>query len=168
MGADFATRGARTDEIISILRTCWDIGSSEHSGEHYQFPNVKIAPPPPNRPIPIWVAGTAAPAVERAIRSGDGYHGLPTRRETNPDKQLPVSLVVNLVRELRARRPEPDFKISMYTHDWDPAESSPDSIRHERDLFETAGVQHVVVALSRTSPDEWLSAVESLARVLQM
>jgi hypothetical protein len=106
------------------------------------------------------------PAIERAVRLGDGYHGLPTRRETLPDKQLPVSRLPAVVRALRERRPEPSFTISMYTHDWDPGESDADSIRRERDLFAEAGVQHVVAAFSRTDAAAWMRSVEQLTRIL--
>jgi probable F420-dependent oxidoreductase len=168
LGSDYHTRGKRTDEIISILRSCWLSGNTQHEGEHYGFPEVKIAPPPPNRVIPIWVAGTAKPAIDRAARLGDGYHGLPTRREELPDKQLPVSRVPELVRDLRSRRPDPEFCISMYTHDWDPGEFGPDAIRRERDFFEEAGVQHVVAAFGRTDVGSWMRSVESLARLLDL
>jgi probable F420-dependent oxidoreductase len=166
LGSDFGNRGQRTDEIISILRGCWATGNSQHDGEHYSFPKVKIAPPPPNRSIPIWIAGTAQRALDRAVRLGDGYHGLPTRREALPDKQLPMSRVSETVRELRRRRPDSMFCISMYTHDWDPFESDADSIRRERDHFEEAGVQHVVAALSRKDARSWMGSVEKLAHML--
>jgi probable F420-dependent oxidoreductase len=168
LGSDFATRGQRTDEIISILRCCWESGSSEHQGEFYRFPNVKVMPPPPNRKIPIWIAGTARPALDRAVRLGDGYHGLPTRRETMPDKQLPVSQVPALIRDLRSKRPDVSFCISMYTHDWDPAHCEADSISRERDFFAEAGVQHVVAALGQSNAASWMRSVESLASIVGM
>lgn len=168
LGSDFGTRGSRTDEIIGILRSAWETGNLEHIGPYYTLPNVKIMPPPPNRKIPLWIAGTARPATRRAIKLGDGYHGLPTRRETLPDKQLPVSWVPGFVRDLRIQRPEPSFTISMYTHDWDPGECDADSIRRERDFFESAGVQHVAVALSRTDAASWMHSIEELARILEL
>ena len=164
--SSFADRGKRTDEIIAILRSCWETGMSEFSGEHYSFPRVKIAPPPPNRQIPLWIAGTARPAINRAVSLGDGYHGLPTRREEMPDKQLPVSQIPARVRELRAGRPEEAFRISMYTHDWDPGHFDADSIMRKRDFFEEAGVQHVVAAFGQSDADAWMRSVESLARIL--
>lgn len=168
LGADFASRGERTDEIIKILRSCWRSGTSSFEGEYYHFPEMKISPPPPNRTVPIWIAGTAPRAIDRAIRLGDGYHGLPTRRETMPDKQLPVSQVPSVVRQLRDHRPDPDFCISMYTHDWDPGECDADSIRRERDFLQEAGVQHVVAAFSRTDAEAWMHSMESLAQILEL
>lgn len=169
LGADFNNRGQRTDEIVNILRSCWESGNSQFDGDFYSFPSVKIMPPPPNRVIPLWFAGTAQVAIDRAVRLGDGYHGLPTRGETVPgDKRLTVSSIPNLVHEIRARRPEESFCISMYTHDWDPVEFDSDTIKRERDFFLEAGVQHVVAALARTDADSRTRAVESLARLLEI
>lgn len=168
LGSDFATRGRRTDEIIAFLRGAWASGTSEFEGAYYGFPKLKIAPPPPNRDIPLWIAGTAARAVNRAIELGDGYHGLPTRRAIVPDdKQMAVSAVPDLVRRVRESRPDSaTFCISMYTHEWDPGEHAPDAISRERDFFREAGVQHVVAALGQSSPEAWLRSVERLARIL--
>lgn len=169
MGSDFKTRGRRTDEIVSILRACWENGTSEFHGEFYDLPDLKIAPPPPARRIPIWIAGTTKPALDRAIRLGDGYQGLPTRREpVNYDRQTGVSKLPELIRSLREGRPDPsEFRISMYTHDWDPAESDADTIRREQDSFEQAGVQHVVAALARRDSESWMRSVKDLARILK-
>jgi hypothetical protein len=42
----------------------------------------------------------------------------------------------------------------------------PDRIRRERDEFEAAGVQHVVSAPWRKDLDDWLRAMEELARLV--
>lgn len=169
MGSDFHTRGKRTNEIIAVLRSCWENGHCAFAGEFYTFPEVKISPPPAHR-IEVWIAGTTPPACDRATRLGDGYQGLPTRREpVTYDRQTGVSALPALIRSLRAHRPDPSsFRVSMYTHDWDPGESDPDAIRRERDFFEQAGVQHVVAALARRDADSWLRAVEDLARILEI
>jgi probable F420-dependent oxidoreductase len=168
MGSDFTTRGRRTDEIIAILRSAWETGSSAFDGEHYSFPDLRIAPPPPVRSIPVWIAGSSPAALDRAARLGNGYQGLPTRREpVTYGLQTGVSQLPDLVRRLRKRRPDPDdFTISMYTHDWDPAESDADLIRREWHAYEAAGVQHVVAALARRDGAAWLQSLEELANIV--
>jgi probable F420-dependent oxidoreductase len=159
LGGDFATRGPRTDEIIGILRTCWESDVAEHSGEFYSFPPLKIRPPPAHR-IPIWIAGNSAPVWRRAVRLGDGYHG-----GSEPRFNMAMPEVI-----ARLRRERPDrssFTCSVYTHDWDPAERDPDEIRRERDFYRDGGVQHVVAALSRRDIDAWLASTERLAKILQ-
>lgn len=169
MGSAFATRGKRTDEIIAILRSCWKTGSSEFEGQYYSFPAVKISPPPAHA-IPIWIAGTTPPAFNRAVTLGDGYHGQPTRREgplyarQNALRELPA-----LIRELRAARPdEATFRISMYTHEWDPAATDGDLIRRERDFLAEAGVQHVVAAFHQRDGASWIQSIRELARILPL
>jgi probable F420-dependent oxidoreductase len=166
LGSDFHSRGRRTDEILTILRTCWENPVAEFKGEFYQFPPLKILPPPAHR-ISIWIAGTSRAARRRAVRLGDGYHGLSARKLPSPDsmttlnEQLPA-----LVRELRAERADPAFVCSMYTHDWDPAEADGDLIRREWDQLQEAGVQHVTAALARRDIESWLKSVETLARIV--
>jgi probable F420-dependent oxidoreductase len=158
LGSDFHTRGKRTDEIIEILRTCWESKVASHAGEHYSFPPLKILPPPAHR-IPVWIAGNSEPVYRRAARLGDGFHG---GSEPRFNMAMP-----GVVARLRADRPDPaDFTCSVYTHDWDPAERPADDIRRERDFYGTGGVQHVVAALSRRDIDAWLASVDRLATIL--
>lgn len=169
MGSDFATRGKRTDEIVALLRSCWSTGDAAFESEHYHFPPLKISPVP-KQPIPLWIAGTTPPAFRRATAMGDGYHGQPTRRENlGYNRQTSLSQVAGLVTKIRKDRPDPDdFCISMYTHEWDPADTDPDLIRRERDLLDEAGVQHVVAAFHQRDGDDWMRSAESLARILEI
>lgn len=74
VGQDFHTRGARTDEIIGILRRIWTEDTIAHKGEHYQFPAIKFAPKPVQKQgIPIEVGGSSKAALRRAGRLGDGW-----------------------------------------------------------------------------------------------
>jgi probable F420-dependent oxidoreductase len=160
LGSDFATRGQRTEEIIPILRACWENEVAEHAGEHYRFPPLKIRPPPAHR-IPIWIAGNSEAAWRRAVRLGDGYHG-------GSEPQFNMAMP-EVVARLRRERPDPDsFTCSVYTHDWDPAERPADEIRRERDFYRDGGVQHVTAALSRKEIDAWLRSTERLAAILAM
>jgi probable F420-dependent oxidoreductase len=158
LGSDFHTRGRRTDEIIAILRQCWENKIAEHAGAFYQFPPLEILPPPAHR-IPIWIAGNSEPVYRRATRLGDGFHG-----GSEPQFNMAMPEVV-----ARLRRERPDasaFTCSVYTHDWDPAERPADEILRERDFYAAGGVQHVVAALSRRDIDAWLGSVERLASIL--
>jgi probable F420-dependent oxidoreductase len=66
MGFDFATRGRRLDEQVVLLRRLWT--------ERSPMDGLGIAPPPVQRPIPIWLGAGAAPrALERVGRLADGW-----------------------------------------------------------------------------------------------
>jgi probable F420-dependent oxidoreductase len=72
MGADFKTRGKRTDEMLEILRLLWTGKLVEYKGEHYQFDALEMNPAPTGY-IPIWIGGISEPAMRRAARLGDGW-----------------------------------------------------------------------------------------------
>ena len=71
-GTDWKTRGARTDEMIEIVRGLTAGGFFAYDGKHYQVPSIKLCPTPA-QPIPILVGGHAEPALRRAARLGDGW-----------------------------------------------------------------------------------------------
>jgi len=71
-GVDFATRGARYDEMIQVLRSLWRGGMVEHHGEFFDFDRLEVEPAP-GEPIPIYAGGNSRPALRRAARLGDGW-----------------------------------------------------------------------------------------------
>jgi len=71
-GQDFATRGARLDDMIPALRALWQPGWVEYHGPCYDVPAMQMAPWPP-APVPIYGGGHSAPALRRAARLCDGW-----------------------------------------------------------------------------------------------
>lgn len=71
-GTDWATRGARMDEMIEIIRGLSRGGYFAYRGRHYEIPSIKQSPVP-TRPIPFLIGGHAEPALRRAARLGDGW-----------------------------------------------------------------------------------------------
>ena len=74
LGASFATRAARFEEAIALLRTCWRDEPVEFAGDHYRVEQMSMLPKPvtPGGP-PILVGGTAPAALDRAARLADGW-----------------------------------------------------------------------------------------------
>jgi len=72
MDAQFRTRGARTDEMLEILRLLWTGELVSYRGKYYQFDALEMNPAPESY-IPIWIGGISAPAMRRAARLGDGW-----------------------------------------------------------------------------------------------
>lgn len=70
-GQAFETRGARTDEMIEVLRKLWSGAFIEHHGRFYDFARVR-ALPAPGAPVPIYGGGLSEPALRRAARL-DGW-----------------------------------------------------------------------------------------------
>lgn len=74
-GVDPATRGARTNEAIEVLKRLWTEDGVTFAGRHFQLDDVTVYPKP-FRPVPIFVGGRSDAALRRAGRLGDGYTGI--------------------------------------------------------------------------------------------
>lgn len=73
-GSDFRQRGARLEEALTILRLVWGAEHTAYQGRFYRFPELTVYPRPVQVPNPpLWVAGVADAAVDRAARLGDAW-----------------------------------------------------------------------------------------------
>jgi probable F420-dependent oxidoreductase len=155
LGYGFADRGARTDEIIELLRTVWRNDPASFHGAHYSFDDIRVVPTPAHD-IAIWVGGSSERAYRRGVELGDGYQII----GVTPEEAGPV------IDRLRRDRPEDTFTISLRTG-WDPLGMDPERIRDEYVAFAEAGVQHVVSAPWRSNLDDWLRAMDLLAEIVR-
>jgi probable F420-dependent oxidoreductase len=79
-GADFRRRGALMEEALEILRLVWTTEDVGYEGRFHSFPPLTVYPRPIQRPHPpLWVAGVADAAVDRAARLGDAWLCGPTQ-----------------------------------------------------------------------------------------
>jgi probable F420-dependent oxidoreductase len=154
--ASYSQRGARLDEIVDLLRAVFHDDPTSHKGTYYGFEDVRVLPKPVHE-VPIWLGGTSDPAIERALRTGDGYHGMGVEPEQ----------AKALVERIRARRPEESFTISLRVG-WDAASVPVEEIRTQRDAYEAAGIQHIHVAPVRGDLDAWLLGMETIAGALDL
>jgi probable F420-dependent oxidoreductase len=73
-GARFRDRGARLEEALTVVRAAWTQDGLAHDGRFWSFPAVTVHPRPVQQPHPpIWVAGVAPAAIDRAARLGDAW-----------------------------------------------------------------------------------------------
>ncbi len=73
-GVPFAERGPRMEEALKILRLLWTEENLEYRGQFNSFPRLTLYPRPIQKPNPpLWVAGGAKVAIERAARLGDAW-----------------------------------------------------------------------------------------------
>lgn len=79
LGEDFATRAARAEEMVEVMRKLWTGESVEHHGRFYDFGPL-VMRPALDAPVPIVVGGASEPAFRRVGRLGDGWmpHALST------------------------------------------------------------------------------------------
>ena len=156
LGVPFDERGPRTDEAIEIMRRMWteDRITAEFPIHGARFESIRAKPQPVGH-LPIWIGGHAKPALDRAVRVGDCWHGAFQKIE---DARATVAY-------LRERRPEPEFVISMRTR-WDPQIDDPDQILAQLEAYREAGIGHVVSEPAQRTLDGYLRSIDSLAELL--
>jgi probable F420-dependent oxidoreductase len=76
VGLEFATRGARADEIIGICRRLWTEPVVVHEGRFFEFGPVVFEPKPLQSPLPLHVGGDSQAALRRAVRCAEGWLGM--------------------------------------------------------------------------------------------
>lgn len=152
LGVPFRERGKRTDDTIRIMRACWTEDPVTLDGESVPatFREMRTLPRP-EKPVPIWIGGSSDPAIARAIRSGDGWHG----------SRMNAEEIAPFVRRLRDARPEETFTISTRLS-WDGLEDDRDEMRRQIDGFRECGVQHLVFQPRQRYAEDWHKSVEAL------
>lgn len=131
-GTDKRTRGARLDEQIEILRRCTSPGFHEFHGEHYDFDELLLSPVP-DEPIPIWVGGHSAPALDRAARLGDGW----------VSAMVSVDEVAELTGDLRSRLQAQDRDPDDFDYAVTPM--VPPTVQDYRSVFDAGATEVVAV-----------------------
>jgi probable F420-dependent oxidoreductase len=73
-GSNFRQRGSRMEEALQILKLVWTQENTSFEGRHYRFAGITMHPRPVQQPHPpLWVAGVADVAIDRAARLGDAW-----------------------------------------------------------------------------------------------
>jgi len=73
LGEEFSDRGRRSEEQIEVLRRLWTEPVVDFEGRWHRIPAAGINPLPVQRPIPIWIGGSAEAAIRRTARLADGF-----------------------------------------------------------------------------------------------
>lgn len=110
LGMDFTNRGARIDEAIDVLRALWEDEVVEFDGRYHTIPDMGLNPRPVQRPIPLWIGGSADVVLRRAARKGDGWiaGGSWSEAESLDDLQGTIDDIHAYLRE-EGRDPEDFF-----------------------------------------------------------
>jgi len=88
-GVPLAERVSRFTEAVEIIRRLWSEDRVTHSGRHWQFSDVAIAPRPLQTPRPPIIIGAQVDAaIARAARIGDGWLAMPTSTLDQLDAQM--------------------------------------------------------------------------------
>ena len=154
LGVPFRERGRRMDEGIAMMQAVWGQDPVSFPARHIPavIEDMRMLPKP-MKPIPSWIGGSSEAALARALRL-DGWHG----SRLAPEEAAPV------VRRLRAQRPERDFTISL-RYGWDGKDDAALGARLAG--YGEAGVDHVLVEPAERALEDWLRAVEWIARAAE-
>ena len=145
LGQDFSNRGHRQDEQIDLMRRLWSEDSFSYDGEFHTIDRAGMAPRP-DRPIPIWFGGSAAPVLERAARLGDGWFPLGS----------PKPKVADRVAAIRAHRDAlgrsmDDFGIQAQAQ---YAGGDPERWRTHAGAWQEIGATHLAIATHDAGPTD--------------
>ena len=73
LNCEWKTRGKKQAEQIEVLRKLWTEELVTFEGHFHKYNEVTIVPSPKQRPIPIWIGGSADSVIKRAAKLGDGW-----------------------------------------------------------------------------------------------
>ncbi|HEY1916471.1 MAG TPA: TIGR03619 family F420-dependent LLM class oxidoreductase [Streptosporangiaceae bacterium] len=151
VGANFAERGAVTDEYLDAMQALWYDEHPEYHGKFADFGGVDAHPRPVQRPIPLIAGGHSAPAYRRAIARAHGWYGY----WLTPD-QVATSVAGLRAAADEVERPAAlgDLEISVTPH----GRMTPESAAE----FASAGV-HRLVVLAPPDADGAIRTIESAA-----
>jgi probable F420-dependent oxidoreductase len=78
-------RGERSGEAIAIISRLWTEQRVSFNGKYFRLKDATISPRPVQNPLPLWVGGSAPPAVKRTARWGTGWQaGIETPAQIEP------------------------------------------------------------------------------------
>ncbi len=73
LGMNFHNRGRRIEEQVEVLRLLWTQKVVTFHGKYHHITEAGINPLPIQRPIPLWMGGSADVLLRRAARMADGW-----------------------------------------------------------------------------------------------
>ncbi|MBV9686753.1 MAG: TIGR03619 family F420-dependent LLM class oxidoreductase [Alphaproteobacteria bacterium] len=155
LGTPFHERGRRMDEGIAMMRAVWSEDPVTFRARHITavIEDMRMLPKP-IKPIPVWIGGASEPALARAVKLADGWHG----SRLSPEETSPI------VRRLREQRPEPGFTISL-RYGWDGKDDG--ALAGRLSGYREAGIEHILLEPAEREIEDWLRAVDRIARVAE-
>jgi len=160
LGQRFDQRGRRLSEQIGLLRRLWTEASVTHAGEFDTITGAGLAPPPVQRPIPVWIGGASDAAYRRIGRMADGWFP-----QVRPGDDL--DRAVGLITEAAEQAGRDPGKLGMEGRvRWDPAD--PARFARQLDKWRQAGATHVSIdtmAVGLDGVDDHLSSLANAAEL---
>jgi probable F420-dependent oxidoreductase len=160
LGKDFTSRGRRAEEQVELLRRLWTEQSVTFRGTDEQVTGAGIAPPPVQRPIPVWFGAQSPAAYRRAGRLGDGWFP-----QVPPGPKLDAARAIVEQAAVDARRDPAAIGMEGRVS-W---KGDPDQLADQARAWEQAGASHLSVntmGAGLATVDAHLAALEQAAAAL--
>ncbi len=174
LGVPLRQRGSRTDESIAIMKELWTSPHPSYNGRHWSFSDVLFSPKPLQKPhIPLWVGGSSPGAMRRAATVGDGWHptGLSpeefslgsreVRQQAAAAGRDPDSLIMSLRLEVEVHGGPSSARAAGRARI--PGDN-PGQMIAAIEAYQTAGMDHVVLALNSGDIPAITTLMETIAR----
>ncbi len=161
LGENFQNRGRRIEEQVALLRLLWTQPLVDFEGRYHRVRGAGLSPLPVQRPIPIWMGGSAQPALRRLARIADGWI---SQLAPSPQARATVEQVRAYVREA-GRDPE-GFGIEGRLH---LGSTPPDTWAEAVDTWRSLGGTHLAVNTMRcgfSAPEQHVEALRSFKEAL--
>ncbi|TMC50603.1 MAG: LLM class F420-dependent oxidoreductase [Chloroflexi bacterium] len=153
LGQNFHDRGRRIEEQVEVLRRLWAEELVTHQGRWHSIPDAGLNPLPVRRSIPIWMGGTAEPALRRVARLADGWM---INMPLGPEMEAALESMRGFLRE-QSRDPAA-FGIAGRVSLSDGAEAVLAALRRWREL----GATHASVTTMRAGLSGAAAHIEAL------
>ncbi|MBQ11976.1 MAG: hypothetical protein CMJ45_10535 [Planctomyces sp.] len=174
LGISMRDRASLTNECIAIMKELWTNPSPSYESKRWKFNDLLFSPKPIQKPhIPFWVGGSSSGAMRRAALRGDGWH--PTG--VSPEEFSIGRREISEMATAAGRDPDSltwSLRVEVEAHGGPSSERAagrarlsgddPDAMAASLAAYETAGVQHVILALNTGDVATITNLMETIAR----
>lgn len=146
------------DEYLRAFKELWTSDNPSFDGAYCRFSDIAFLPKPVQQPHPpIWVGGSSAAALRRAVRFGDGWHPIGPRLAWLKQEALPKlqriadtegKPVPALCPRIWCRLTETPLSEEERTM----GEGTLDQVRRDFDALQELGASYVLLDTKRNSP----------------
>lgn len=174
LGVSMKQRGSLTNECIAIMKELWTSEDPSYHSRRWNFSDLKFSPKPLQKPhIPIWVGGASPGALQRAATMGDGWHPSGVTAEDYSISRLNIQELTVAA----GRDPESltwSARVEVEAHGTPSSDRAANRARISGTnvdqmiagiaAYQTAGVEHIVLALNTGEVARITELMETIAQ----
>ncbi len=159
LGAEFEDRGPMADDALRALRAALSWPEPEYDGPYFTFGGMVVDPVALQPAIPLWVGGSTARSLRRAVELGDGWAPFGLR-------SVDLASLLDRARDTPAwaSRSDPLEVIVQNDRPFDPG-AEPDRVAEQLDKYETLGATALAARLVHHSVEHYCEQLAALAEL---